>query len=466
MNTERGRISRREFLKLGGGVLAVFVLWGLSKRWYNYVMGLGEEYFKSEYFDRAADSIRGVNTDKEAKEKAERLLKEIHRQAGTKMEVWKSKTGAEEVRTRVSLIEVLRKLGSPDMKALAEKAINTGEYTKDEWVLFSSKPMQSVLPPLDIFGADGSPFTALDIAVDGLGRALSEVGRSLKKGEPRDIEWIMTGSPLVDGGRVTENMVEEMETGSSYEVFAGLKAEMIAEELKDPRVRSVKSVGHSWGGSLDVMAAAALEQISPESARRVKVLADDPVLLYGGTETAVGQGKTVVEGAVRAALGEVLHRRKDMLAKLWITKEYRKWLTKMGIGEDNPEQASLKARALKIVDRDISTGPRRTADQDLFPNEIKVYVRQGVYDETQPDPKLVTVGEWEKFLADEERDPSREEEGVLEKDGMVMGTRSLGNLKRLKPNVRVYGYGGRHAIDRFRRMDRFVTAAKVLKPSE
>jgi hypothetical protein len=356
------------------------------------------------------------------------------------MEVWKSEKmpGVEEARTRVSVLEIIKKCGNEELKALAEKA-TVGE--REVHMLFSAKPMQPILPPLDIFGADGSPTTAFDMAIEGLDSAVRSVARNLKEGgKIQDVEWLVVGSPVVPGGKVTQGLLDKMTHGDSYQTIAELKAEMAAAELSDPNVKLIMT-GHSYGASMAVTTARIFEKEHPELASRVRVLADDPILLYEKKEDQE-KGKSAVKGAVFAALSEVWSRRKDMMAKAWITKEFKKVLENRGISTtDTPEQASFKSEAIKIIDRDLMEGMKRVEGESAFPDTIKTYVRQGAFDET--DPSVQRENDWDTFLNSDSAD-------------------SLKPLYHDKPNVRVWGYNGKHAIDRFRHAKRFVKTAKIL----
>ncbi len=400
---------------------------------------MGNEEFRSEYSGRAKDEIRGVEAANEAKQAGVELLKEIHRQVAGNFRLWESERhpGVAEVYSYVSVLEIIKKLGSEELRGLAATAGD--DIEKDEWILFSSKPMQAILPPLNVFGADGSPVTAMDIAIEDLGKAINQVSRSLREGKPADVVWKLVGSPVGPGGKVTEEFVSDMEKGSYYKEFTDLHTEMLEQELGNSKVKKLILTGQSYGASMAVLTARKLEEeIGENDMKKAEVLADDPVVAYKGT----GGGQKLILGSVLEAFEGLWQRRKDYAAKFWITNEYKRFLEIKGIKpDDDQEQTELKNRMQKVIDRDLNVGPQVTMGEDLYPDKIKVFIRQGAYDETQVGEKLVGKQEWETFK--------------------FKGT--LAPFRHEKHNVRVYGYGSGHAMDRFRRIDRFVKAADLLR---
>jgi hypothetical protein len=286
--------------------------------------------------------------------------------------------------------------------------------------------------------------------MEGLETNVREVITSLKEGKPVDKQWLIVGSPVVPGGKVTSEFVDQMRNGNAFQVLAKLKSEMAMQELDDPNTKLIMT-GHSYGADMAITTARAVEQDHPELADRVRVLADDPV-----------RGEKAVKGAVLAGLSEAWKRRKDMVAKMWITSEYKRVLTKKSLNiEDTPEQARVKKEALTIMDRDFKSGNDFFREEDAFPDKIQTYVRQGAFDET--DPSIEREEDWGKFL-EQEADLASEinyyKPGEKHDDTRPISMRVLYHKK---PNVRVWGYGGRHAIDRFRHAKRFVRTGELLE---
>jgi len=410
----------------------------------------GGERFQAEHSGRFRRkfgeyvALHQVDSDKERRitsEEAEmvfKMVEQIEQQMGEHLRVWESRKypGVRFVNTQISVLEMISQLSGGELKqkaALARTQTEQGDLKKEEWVLFSSIS--------DIFfPTDGSIQTASDFAEDYVLRGVAKVVRSLDTDSPEDFVLTAISSPLTIGGRITQEHMDSIGNNNVFWTDAKLFAEYVAEKLESNPNTNYVLTGHSFGASMAEITARQLE-LDGGSAdlNRVKVLADAPVVAHGGDKKAKRQGIKMALGAAKSAREAFRERRDDIRSKLNVVPGYKRALKKQGIDlTENLDQWRLKKLAVFAAMGQYIKGPRRTEDEKIAPEKIRVYVRQGIGDHTLTQG--IELGH----------------DGKDDKKNFL-------HVEEVERTLKFFVKGG-HVMDKFRpeNLKRFVNSARIL----
>jgi hypothetical protein len=360
-------------------------------------------------------------------------VENIHRQAAKNMTRWTSceRPGVSEVHTSVRVLDILSGVGEAGI-AQSARNVDREQVQTERWLVFSSTPNA-------LFPTDGGPMTAFDIAMDRALRVLPGVRYSVENGSAKDVEITLMGSPLSLGGTVSDEWIQQVDSESWFVAQARLHAEYIKEKLADSD-DVIYLTGQSMGGLMAMITARLLPE---EMQRRVRVLADNPDPVHGKGQQEKDAGFNKLVAGVIKELDAMWERREDVWAKTYIADEQKRVMKQGGIWiEESNDQRQLKQKGLKRAWKNLEQGPGDYLES-FYPEHAQVYIRQGIYDQTRVE---------KDDLVD-----------YLNRPDLKKGLGGVWSKPENRPNVRQWGFSGRHEMRRHNYDYRWILAARALE---